>query len=232
MILVWNGYPAGGKGGNADIASYARLMRCSFIHINSCLHVVKGYGSFEDSSRTPRFSAKREYTIEQQMIYKGHVLTINHYRLQMPDGEVVERDIVERPESVLVLPVGQQPNVMLVEEYDLGAGIWQLTLPGGKVIDPTPEGIFKQAQVELREETGFRAGRFEKLLDFYSHPGYVAHKVHLLVAYDLEWDPLEMEDGEEIQVYTYTLKEALAATKEDNRCDPEAALALWIYAAK
>src|SRR5712691_5873448 len=37
IILVWNGYPAGGKGGTADIACYARLVRCPFIHINSRL---------------------------------------------------------------------------------------------------------------------------------------------------------------------------------------------------
>ncbi|HEU0000108.1 MAG TPA: hypothetical protein VFQ36_04375 [Ktedonobacteraceae bacterium] len=92
-----------------------------------------------------------------------------------------------------------------------------------------PDGILKQAQVEMRKETGFRAGRFEKLLDMYSHPGYIAHKVHLLVAYDLEWDPLEMEDGEEVRVHTFTWETALAATKEDCRCDPEAALALWLY---
>ncbi|HYT02444.1 MAG TPA: hypothetical protein VEL70_05995, partial [Candidatus Acidoferrum sp.] len=65
--------------------------------------------------------------------------------------------------------------------------------------------------------------------DFYSHPGYIAHKVHLLVAHDLEWDPLDMEDGEEILVKTFTLDEALAATREDYRFDPEAALALWLY---
>jgi hypothetical protein len=52
----------------------------------------------------------------------------------------------------------------------------------------------------------------------------------LLVAYDLEWDPLEMEDGEEIRVLTFTLDEALAASREDYRFDPEAALALWLYA--
>ena len=45
----------------------------------------------------------------------------SHYRLRMPDGKLIERDIVERPESVLVLPVGQEQNVMLIEEYDLGA---------------------------------------------------------------------------------------------------------------
>ena len=130
----------------------------------------------------------------------------------------------------LVLPIGQKQNVLLVEEYDLGAESWQLTLPGGKVVDTTPDGILKQAEVELREEIGYRPGRLEKLLDFYNHLGYIGHKVHLLVAHDLEWDPLDLEDGEEIRIQTFTLDEALATTKEDYRCYPEAALALWLYA--
>jgi len=93
------------------------------------------------------------------------------------------------------------------------------------VTDSTSDGIRKQAEIELREEIGHRPGRLEKLLDFYSHQGYIGHKVHLLVAHDLEWDPLEMEDGEEIRVRTFTMDEALAATTVDFRCDPEAALA-------
>ena len=86
----------------------------------------------------------------------------------------------------------------------MGADAWQLTLPGVKITDPTPDGIRRQAEIELREEIGYRAGRLEKLLVFYSHSGYIAHKVHLLVAHDLEWDPLDMEDGEEIRVHTFT----------------------------
>jgi hypothetical protein len=92
------------------------------------------------------------------------------------------------------------------------------------------QGIRRLAQTELREETDFRAGRIEKLLDLYSHPGYIGHKVRLLVACDLGCDPLEMDDGEEIRIHTFTLDEALAATKIDYRCDSEAALALWLYA--
>ncbi len=193
---------------------------------------MKQYGSLHDSTRRNRISAKLEFAVKKQTVYHGQVLAVNHYRLQTPGGKVIERDIVERPESVLVLPIGQKKNVILIEEYDLAADTWQLMLPGGKVIDSSPEGILRQAQNELREETGFRAGKLEKLLEFYSHPGFIAHKVHLLVAYDLEWDSLEMEDGEEIRVYTFTLDEALAATREDYRCDPEAALALWLYVGK
>ena len=79
MILVWNGYPAGGKGGTADMASYARLVRCPFIHINPRLRMVKRYGSFGGSSRTPHSSAKREFAVEKQTIYQGQVLTVNHF---------------------------------------------------------------------------------------------------------------------------------------------------------
>jgi len=59
--------------------------------------------------------------------------------------------------------------------------------------------------MELREEMEYRSGRLEKLLDFYSHPGHIAHKVHLLVAYDLEWEPLEMEDeGRDTGTYVHS----------------------------
>jgi hypothetical protein len=55
---------------------------------------------------------------------------------------------------------------------------------------------------------------------------------HWIVAHDLEWDPLNMEDGEEILVKTFTFDEALAAIRCDYRCDPQAVLALWLYAGK
>ena len=45
VILVWNGYPAAGKGGTADIASYARYVGRPFLHIHTRQHTVKQYGS-------------------------------------------------------------------------------------------------------------------------------------------------------------------------------------------
>src|SRR6266487_3979352 len=50
VILVWNGYPAGGRGGTADIASYARLVRRPFIHIHTRLHTTKHYGKLSADS--------------------------------------------------------------------------------------------------------------------------------------------------------------------------------------
>jgi 8-oxo-dGTP pyrophosphatase MutT (NUDIX family) len=233
VILAWNGLPPRGRGGTGDIASYARFVKRPFIHINTRYHIVKTYGDLSFHIITPHaVSLKREFAIARQTVYQGPILTVNQYRLRPPNGEEVIRDIVERPESVLIVPIGEQGIVLLVEEYDLGAGTWQLKLPGGKVETATLDGIRQQAQKELRQEIGYKAAKLEKLVDFYSHPGYVSHKVHLFVASDLEWDPLETNAQEEIHVQAYTLKEALDATFIDYRCDPEAALALWMYAHK
>jgi ADP-ribose pyrophosphatase len=230
VLLVWNGYPAGGKGGTADIASYTRSMRRPFLHINTRQQTIKQYGSLHTDSEKIYGVPRRELAVTKQIVYQGPTLSVKQYRWQLPDRDEIVRDIVERPESVLVLPIGQKRNIMLIEEYDLGAGAWQLTLPGGKVDDTSPEGLAKQAERELREETGYRSGTLEKLLNFYSHPGYISHKVHVFVARDLEWDPLDLEDGEELFVHTFTIDEALTETRQEYRVDPEAALALWIYA--
>ena len=231
LVLAWNGLPPKGRGGTGDVASYARLKQCPFLLLHTLQRTVTNYGAFPlNVPRKPALSVKREFAVGEQVMYQGPVLTVRQYHLQMPNGKDVFRDIVERPESVLLLPVAYREMILLVEEYDLGAGVWQLKLPGGKVQGTTPQALEKQAQQELRQEIGYRARRLVRLLDVHSHPGYVAHKAHLFVAYDLEWDPLEMEAQEEIRVRTYTLQEALAETFIDYRCDPEAALALWLFA--
>lgn len=233
MILTWNGFPPQGRGGTGDVATYARLIGRPFIHIHTVKHIVQHYGNVTiPPPFTSHISPKRAFITAQQTVYQGSVLSVNQYHLRMPDGQELVRDIVERPESVLILPVGYHDIVLLAEEYDLGAGQWQLTLPGGKVEHECPDTLEEQAQRELRQEIGYRAGKLEKLIEFYGHPGYIFHRVHCYVAFDLEWDPLEMERHEEIQVQAYTLKEALEATLDDNRCDPEAALVLWLYAQK
>ncbi|SRR5579875_461313 len=236
LILAWNGLPARGRGGTAEMASYARRVNRPFVHLDTRHRIMQRYDVSPTRTEAPQSVApKREFITARQSVYQGSVLTVNQYRLRMPDGEEIVRDIAELPESLLVVPVAQGQNdvmVLLIEEYDLGAGSWHLRLPGGKVEANSGEDIGEQAQRELRQELGYRAGQLERLIHFSSHPGYIAHRVQVFVARDLAWDPLPPEAHEEIKVQTYPLKEALEATLEDDRFDPEAALALWLYAHK
>lgn len=229
IVLVWNGQPAKGRGGTADVASYAWRMRRPFMHIHTKKQVVQTYGDQQHILPLP-LALKREDMICDQLLYQGSALKLHQYCYRSANGEEVVRDVVERPESVLIVPIHAEGILTLIEEYDLGAGTWQLTLPGGKLCLSAEQDVAQEVQRELREELGYQAGRIEPLLRVHSHPGYIAHKVHIVVASDLEWNPLPLEKYEEIRAITYTLEDALAETLVDYRCDPEAALALWIYA--
>jgi 8-oxo-dGTP pyrophosphatase MutT (NUDIX family) len=231
VLLIWNGQPAKGRGGTADIAAHAWRTGRPFVQINATKQAVQMYGDLQNEPILPS-TVKQEDTISRQLLYQGPTLSVHQYHFSTAKGEEIVRDIVERPESVLIVPVNAEGIITLIEEYDLGAGIWQLTFPGGKLQLLPKQDLEQEVQRELREELGYRAGRLEPLLHIHSHPGYIAHKVHLVVAHHLEWDPLPREDQEEIRAITYPLTEALEETLKDYRCDPEAALALWIYAQK
>ena len=164
MILGWNGLPPQGRGGTGDIATDARLLGRPFLHLHTVKRSVKQYGDVSPQAATPpHIAPKRSFVKTRQTVYQGKVLSVNQYRLHMPDGQELIRDIAERPESVLVLPIGQKDMVLLVEEYDLGVGQWQLTIPGGKIEHSASATVEEQAQRELRQESGYRGGRLEKL---------------------------------------------------------------------
>lgn len=44
VLLVWNGLPPRGRGGTGDTASYARLVKRPYVHINTRQQTVKMYG--------------------------------------------------------------------------------------------------------------------------------------------------------------------------------------------
>lgn len=228
IVLAWNGQPSKGRGGTADVASYAHFRGHPFVHIHTLHHTVTTYGKPFTRSRT--ISPKHTFVTAKYPVYQSSVLTVQQYHLQMPnEGEVI-RDVVEMPQNVLVLPLAQHDIVLLVEEYNFGIGEWQLKLPGGKVEKQSSNGLHEQVQRELQQETGYRAKNIEKFYSLSSHPGYVSHQIEVFVAKDLEWNPLPQDTHEEIRVQTYSLKEALAATYIDNRYEPESALVLWLYA--
>ncbi|HLA06893.1 MAG TPA: NUDIX hydrolase [Anaerolineales bacterium] len=136
--------------------------------------------------------------IKSEPLFKGRAFGIRRDYVTTPDGRETKFDIVEHGGSVIILPVDENRNLILVRQYRHAAGKELLELPAGTRDGDEP---FEHcAAREIREETGFAAGKLERVGHFYLAPGYSTEFMVVYLATDLVHDPLQADEDEFLQI--------------------------------
>ncbi len=138
-----------------------------------------------------------EEPIDRETIYRGNIITLNVDRVKLPSGDAATREIVQTRDSVAVVPVTRDDEVVLVRQYRYAAQEEVLEIPAGR-IDPgeSPEIA---ARRELIEETGCRCSALSRIAGFYVAVGFATEFMHLyLGTVDYVGDACP-DDGELIQ---------------------------------
>ncbi|MBA4748955.1 MAG: NUDIX hydrolase [Sphingopyxis sp.] len=137
--------------------------------------------------------------------------------------------------AAVILALDDAPDgrhVILVEQYRVPLARMCLELPAGLVGDEIAgEPAAIAAARELEEETGYRAGRWTNVGEFYSSPGMVSESFTLLVARDLT----RMGDGggvsgENIVVHRVALDDVadFVAAKRTEGCGIDVRVAMLL----
>jgi ADP-ribose pyrophosphatase len=144
--------------------------------------------------------------------------------IDLPNGRRVELDLVRHPGAAAIVPFLTPDRVLMIRQYRFATGGTILEIPAGK-LDPgeAPETC---ATRELIEETGFRAGRIEKLGAIWTSPGFTDEVIHLFAGFDLEPDEQRLEPDEVIELVPMDLEDALQAVRTSPVFDGKSAIAL------
>jgi len=146
-----------------------------------------------------------EKVLGSQQIYSGRIVTLRLDTVRMDNGFVTSREIVEHPGSVVMVPINDKGEVILVRQFRLAAGVELLEIPAG-TREPG-EDAETCAQRELQEEIGFRAGQLELLGRVFPTPGYSTEVFSLYLATSLLPSRRDMEADEQIQIVTLPVDE-------------------------
>jgi len=124
----------------------------------------------------------------------------------------IKRSVVRHVGSAVMLAVDEKKRVLLVRQYRLPAekNLWEL--PAGR-LDPGEKPL-DAAKRELREETGYVAGKWTKLVSFWASPGYVQERMTIFLAEDLTAGEATPMDDERIEVRWFKRKELAAMIAE------------------
>ena len=135
--------------------------------------------------------------LSEEPVFAGSLISVGVGTFEDPGGDTFERDVVHHPGAVSVVPVVDEGTaVLLVRQYRAAVDRTLLEIPAGKR-DVTGESPDVTARRELEEEVGMRAGRLEKLGEFYNSPGFCDEHSHVFLALDLDPCPASAQGIEE-----------------------------------
>ena len=144
---------------------------------------------------------------DRKLLFQGRRFRVERVDWTAADGVPRTHEVIRHPGAVVILPLLDQRRLCLIRNYRPSVDQTLYELPAGTL--EAGEEPAAAARRELAEETGYRAGRIERALSFYSSPGICDEILHLFVAEELQPGPMALEAGEVIQPHVCTWEESL-----------------------
>ena len=143
-------------------------------------------------------NADLEPTVESKRVYEGRIVNLRVDTVRLPTGRVTTREIAEHGNSVCIVPIDSDGNVLLVRQYRKPAEDTMLEVPAGGM-DPG-ESPKDSALRELQEEIGYTADDLRPLSSFWLAPGWYTEFMYSFIATGLRQAKLAADDDENITV--------------------------------
>lgn len=127
--------------------------------------------------------------------------------LQFSNGEkrIYERLVSRGHGAVMVVPITDTDEVILIREYAAGTEDYPWSLPKGAI--DQGEDMYEAANRELQEEAGFKASELTHLKWLSLSPSYMGHGIEVILARGLVESHLEGDEPEPIEVMTWPLSQ-------------------------
>jgi ADP-ribose pyrophosphatase len=141
--------------------------------------------------------------------FAGRIFTVHVESITLPRGERLEAEIIRHPGSVVLIPVTESGDIILVRQFRPAVGAWAWELPAGSLKrDEDPQAA---ALRECQEEIGLIPATLDYLGMYYPTPGYCDEQMNFYRATGLrepgEHDPAAQRDeDEDIEPKAFSVK--------------------------
>jgi ADP-ribose pyrophosphatase len=178
------------------------------------------------------FKKAQVEVLSSQIAFDGPLFRVLREEVREPGNKVSRRDIIRHNGSVVILAVDdsskKDPLIVMERQYRHAAGQYLWEVPAGKMDEG--EERLAAAKRELKEETGYRAKKWTKLVRYFASPGFLGEWMQVFLAEGLIAGEAEPEEDELLEVVLVPLSEILRLIDEGKILDGKTLVAVQMYA--
>ncbi|HLH33912.1 MAG TPA: NUDIX hydrolase [Alloacidobacterium sp.] len=178
------------------------------------------------------FKKAQVEVLSSQVAFDGPLFRVLREEVREPGNKISRRDIIRHNGSVVILAVDdsskKDPLIVMERQYRHAAGQYLWEVPAGKMDEG--EERLAAAKRELKEETGYRAKKWTKLVRYFASPGFLGEWMQVFLAEGLIAGEAEPEEDELLEVVLVPLSEILRLIDEGKILDGKTLVAVQMYA--
>ena len=148
-----------------------------------------------------------EKKISGENIFDGIVLHVRKDTVELPDGNTSTREYIKHNGAVCVIPVTDKGEIVLERQFRYAIGKILIEIPAGK-LEPGEDRL-EAAKRELKEETGYVAGKMTYIGEYFGSPALLEERVTMYLATELTKSEMNLDEDEFLEVFTMPLEEAV-----------------------
>lgn len=135
-----------------------------------------------------------EKTINSTLVFSGNLLQVFKDEVQLPDGKKSTREWIQHPGACAVLPVYENGDVLLLNQFRYPLKKDFIEVPAGKIDSGEPP--LTTAKRELEEETGLRGKKWVSLGTYHPCIGYADEIIYLYLTLELTQKEIQVDPDE------------------------------------
>jgi ADP-ribose pyrophosphatase len=147
----------------------------------------------------------------RKTVFTCPVFSVEEQACRSPNDDLRTFSVLNASDWAIVIPVletEQGSKFVMVRQWRHGAQELSLEFPGG--VFEKGESAETAAARELKEETGYSAGKIQKLGQLNPNPAIMSNRVHFFLATELS-SPAgqQLDEDEYVEIETHAVEEVL-----------------------
>lgn len=165
-----------------------------------------------------------EKVLSRQTHFQGKLLRLEVAQVQLHDGSLAQREIVYHPNAVCAAVITTEQNWVFVRQYRVPTEQLILECTAGKI--DGQEDPDRAIERELKEEIGFQSGKIQRLMEFWSTPGFCNERMTCYLVSEAVLGESQLDEGEFLEVVQVPLQEGLAMALDGRLGDAKSVAAV------